>query len=160
MAVRKRTFLMVLTAFFMAIVFWLGIFPPKTPRVFLNQRRAVENIRNVNLAEHEYVAHHSDTGFACNLSDLGEHGSEPLSRVAFVDRVLASGTKYSYHFDIRCPQGGGKATAYTITAVPVEPGTTGEYALCTDQTGEIWYSESGVASDCLAMHKPIEQKYR
>jgi hypothetical protein len=161
MAFGKRTFLIVLTAFFIAIALWLGIFPPMTPRVFLNQRRAVESIRNLNLAEHEYVAHYPDTGFACNLSDLGGHGSEPLSRVTLVDRVLASGTKSSYRFEIRCAQRGDqKATGYTITAIPVEPGTTGKYALCTDQNGEIWYSESGVASDCLAMRNPIEQKYR
>jgi hypothetical protein len=161
MALGKRAFLIALTAFFIAIALWLGVFPPMTPRVFLNQRRAVESIRNLNLAEHEYVARHPDTGFACNLSDLGGHGSESLSRVTLVDRVLASGTKSSYHFEIPCAQRGDqKATGYTNTAIPVEPGTTAKYALCTDQKGEIWYSESGVASDCLAMHKPIEQKYR
>jgi len=161
MAFGKRTFLTVLTAFFIAIAFWLGIFPPRTTRVFLNQRRAVESIRNLNLAEREYAARHPDTGFACNLSDLGENSSEPLSRVALVDRVLVSGTKSSYRFEIRCAQRGDqKATSYIITAIPVEPGTTGKYALCTDRTGEIWYSESGVASDCLTMRKPIEQKYR
>jgi hypothetical protein len=159
MAFGKRTFLIVLTAFFIAIALWLGIFPPRAPRVFLNQRRAVESIRTLNLAEHEYVARHPDRGFACNLSDFGKHGSEPLSRVALVDRVLASGTKSSYRFEVRCV-GDQKPTGYTITAIPMEPGTTGKYALCTDQIGEIWYSESGVASDCLAMHKPIEQKYR
>lgn len=160
MTVGKRTFLLALTAFFIAIVFWLGIFPPKTPRIFLNQRRAVASIRNLNLAEHDYAARHPNTGFACNLGDLGQHGSEALSRGALVDRVLASGTKSSYHFDIRCPSGVGTAAAYTITAVPAEPGITGQYALCTDESREIWYSENGSPSDCLATHKPVEQKYK
>src|SRR5258708_1925925 len=161
MAFDKRTVLTVCTVLFIAVVFWLGIFPPRTPRVFLNQRRAVESIRSLNLAQHEYAARHPDTGFACNLSDLGEHGPEPLSRVALVDRILASGTKSSYRFEIRCAQRGDqKATSYTITAMPVEPGTTGKYTLCTDQTAEIWYSESGMASDCGAMDKAIEKKYR
>jgi hypothetical protein len=161
MAFGKRKFLILLAAFSIAITFWLGVFPPGTPRVFLNQRRAAESIRKLNLAEHEYAAGHPDNGFACNLRDLGEHGSKSLPRVALVDRVLASGTKSAYRFNIECAQNGDqKAAGYTVTATPVVPGTTGKYALCTDQTGEIWYSESGVASDCLAMHKPIEKKYR
>jgi hypothetical protein len=160
MGVGKPTFLIALTAFFIAIVFWLGISPPKTPRIFLNQRRAVESIRNLNLAEHDYAAQHPNTGFACNLSDLGEHGSESSSRVALVDRVLASGTKSSYHYGIRCSPSVGRATAYTITAAPTEPGSTGQYALCADQSGEIWYSENGSISDCLATHKPVERKYK
>jgi hypothetical protein len=160
MTVRKRTFLLAVTAFFVALVLWLGISPPKTSRIFLNQRRAVDSIRNLNLAEHEYATQHPNAGFACDLGYLGEHGSEALSRVALVDRILASGTKSSYHFDIRCSTGVGRSTAYTITAVPVEPGTTGQYALCTDQSGEIWYSENGSPSDCLVTHKPMERKYK
>jgi hypothetical protein len=160
MTVGKRKFLLALTVFFIAIVLWLGVFPPKTSRIFLNQRRAVASIRNLNLAEHNYAAQHPNTGFACNFDDLGEQGSGTLSRVALVDRVLASGTKSSYHFDIRCPSSAGTAATYTITAVPVEPGITGQYALCTDQSREIWYSENGSPSDCLATHKPVEQKYK
>lgn len=158
MTIGKRTFLLTLTAFFIAIVIWLGISPPKTPRIFLNQRRAVASILSLNLAERTYAARHPNTGFACNLGDLGEPGSEPLSRVALGDPVLASGTKSSYHFNIRCPSGLG--TAYTITAVPAEPGITGQYALCTDQSREIWYSEDGSPSECLATHKPLERKYK
>ena len=161
MAFAKRTFLAVFIVMFASAVFFLAIFPPSTPRIFLNQRRAVESIRQLNVAEHDYAAQHPDAGFACNLSDLGEQGSESRSSVGHVDRVLASGTKASYHFEILCPQDDSqKATRYTITAVPVEAGMTGKYALCSSQSGEIWYSENGTASDCLAMRKPVEQKYR
>lgn len=91
--------------------------------------------------------------YACKLSDLGEQN--------LVDQVLASGTKSGYHFELRClQQGSQKVTGYAITALPVMPGRTGNYALCADQSGEIWYSENGKASDCLAMHKPIERKYK
>jgi hypothetical protein len=143
----------VLTLFCIAIVFWLGIFPPSTPRVFLNQRRAVQSIGNLNLAEHEYAVRHPDKGFACDLGNLGEQAT-------LVDPVLASGTKSAYNFEIRCPKSGHKATTYTITAIPVEPGRTGEYALCADQSGEIWYSEDGSPSNCLRMHKPVGRKYK
>jgi hypothetical protein len=156
----KRTFLVGFLVFIMAVVL-LGIFPPSTPRVFLNHRRAVESVRELNRAEYNYAAQHPNAGFACNLNDLGEPGSEPLSGVGLVDRVLASGTKSSYHFEIRCPQGGSQRdTGYTITATPLEPGKTGKYALCSDQSGEIWYSENGLAADCLATHKTIAGKHR
>jgi len=146
-------------AFLFLAALLVAIFPPSTSRVFLNQRRAVESMRELNLAEHSYAAQHPDAGFACELSELGEQGVGPP--VGLIDRVLASGTKSWYHFEIRCSQSGSeKATVYTITAVPTLPGTTGVYAFCADQKGEIWYSENGSISDCLAMHKPIEQKYR
>jgi hypothetical protein len=145
----------------MLAVVLLGIFPPKTPRTFLNHRRAVESIRRLNLAEHDYAAQHPDLGFACSIRELSEQGAELASRVSFVDPVLASGTKSSYHFEIGCAHSGiHKGKAYTITAVPTEPGKTGLYALCTDQSGEIWYSENGSTSDCFARHKAIEHKYR
>ena len=160
MAFLKRAFFVGFGVVFIAALF-LGIFSPSAPRVFLNHRRAVESIRKLNRAEYNYSGRHPDAGFARTLSDLGEQGSEPESGLGPVDRVLASGTKSSYHFEIRCPQGGSqRITGYTITATPAEPGRTGKYALCTNQNREIWYSENALAADCLAMHKPIEQQYR
>ena len=143
--------------FFVCVVFWLAVFPPKAPRIFLNHRRAVASIQRLNLAERNYAEQHPDVGFTCKLSDLAEQGAEP--RVGFIDQVLASGTKSSYHFEIGCTQG-QRTTAYTITAVPTIPGITGQYAFCTNQSGEPWYSENGSTSDCLSQHRPIEQKYR
>ena len=151
----KRSILVVILAFLILVVVW----PPSlsTPRVFLNQRRAVLSIEDVSLAESKYAAQHPAAGYACSLSDLGEQGSG----IGLVDRVLASGTKAGYHFEIQCPQRESQKVArYAIIATPVNPGTTGKYALCSDQSGLIWYSENGSVSDCLAMHKPIERKYR
>ena len=156
-----KRLMIVLTLVFMSVFIWLAIFPPHASRIFLNHRQAVASIRDLNFAEQNYAARHKDAGFACSLGDLSERGSEPLSRAGLEDRLLASGTKSGYHFDIRCPQNGDqRATAYTITALPDELRHTGTYALCTDQTGEIWYSETGSSSDCLRMHKPVEPKYK
>ncbi|SRR6266542_718521 len=155
----KRVLLLILVVLSTLVVFLLAIFPPSTRRVFQNQRRAVQSIRDINVAEHNYVVRYPDTGFACKLSDLGEHGSEP-DEVGLLDKVLASGTKSYYHFEIQCiTSGDQKATNYTITALPVAPGKTGTYALCSDQSGKIWYSENGSAPDCLSMRKLIERKY-
>lgn len=152
MAPAKRTFLVVIAAIFLATFIWLGIYPHEASRIFLNHRRAVLSMRSMGLAERAYAAQHPDAGYVCNLGDLGQLG--------LVDRLSASGTRNGYHFEIRCPQDGGQeAMGYTITAVPVSPGMTGNYALCTDQSGQVWYSENGLVSDCFAMRKLIERKY-
>jgi type IV pilus assembly protein PilA len=153
--------LIVSLAFFALAVFLLGTSPLSHPRIFMNQRRAVSSLRHLNRAQQVYAAGQPEVGFACNISDLGGEASGPSPTGGLVDRVLASGTKSAYRFEIRRPQRRGhNATAYTVTAVPVVPGTTGDYALCTDQSGEVWYSENGSPSDCLAMRKPVERKYR
>ena len=146
----------------LSAVLLLAIFlPQETPRLVLNQYRAVHSVRDLSLAEHNYALQHLDTGFACDLGELGEQSSKPGDEVGLIDRVLASGTKSSYHFELMCFQSRAeKADSYTITAVPTKPGRSGSYAFCTDQNGEIWYSENGSASDCLAKHKQIEHKYR
>jgi hypothetical protein len=138
---------------------FLAIFPPDTPRVFLNQRRAVQSIRVLNGAEKTYAEQHPMVGFACRIADLdGNNPEQPPASLP--DLVLLSGTKAGYHFEARCTPGDSyKTTNYTITAVPTKPGITGEYALCSDESGQAWYSENGSISDCLAMHKPIERKY-
>lgn len=151
MALAKRSFLLVLIVFFMLVLIWPTSLT--TPRMFLNQRRAMLSIRDLSTAERNCAAQRPGAGYACNLNDLSEQG--------LVDGVFASGTRAGYHFEIRCLQDSGpKVMGYTITSVPVSPGTTGKYAVCADQSGEVWYGEDGLASDCLAMRKPVERKYR
>lgn len=157
----KRAFWIAGAALFASTVLLLAICPPRASRIFLNQRRAVASLRVLNLAEQKYATGQPEGGFACNIRDLGQQGSAPLAAAGLVDQVLASGTKSFYHFEIQCPGAGRQiATAYTITAVPLLPGITGQYALCTDQNGDIWYSDNGSSSDCLAVRKPVERKYR
>jgi hypothetical protein len=153
MALAKRSILVVILVFFTLVVVWPRSL--STSRIFLNQRRAILTIEDVSLAERKYAARHPETGYACNFRELGEQGSG----AGLVDRVLASGTKAGYHFEIQCPQRESQKVAhYAIIATPVNPGTTGKYALCTDQSGQIWYSENGSAAGCIETRKPIEQK--
>jgi hypothetical protein len=148
----KRTFLIVVIGFFLAGMIWLGS-SLSTPRIFLNQRRATHSVFELIQAERSHAARLPDAGYACKLSDLGEQG--------LVDSVLASGTKAGYRFEIRCPQNGiQKAESFTVTAIPVSLGLTGQYSLCGDQSGEVWYSENTSISDCLTNHKPVPRKYR
>jgi hypothetical protein len=84
MAFARRSFLVGLIVLISAVI-WGAFRPLSTPRIFLNQRRATMSIREVNLAQQNYSAQHPRTGYACDLSALGEQGT--------VDGVLSSGTK-------------------------------------------------------------------
>jgi hypothetical protein len=161
MGLTKSTVPLVLLVVLMSVVFWLVVFPPRAPRIFLNHRHAVQNIKNLSSAERDFAAKHPNIGFACNLSDLAEQGLKSPPDARSIDPVLASGTKSWYHFEIQCAQDLGETVArYTITAAPVTPGRTGKFVFCTDQSGEIWHSQSGLISDCLTTRKPVEPDSR
>src|SRR5690242_16713459 len=98
MSAVKHVALPMLVAGLVLLGFWRGAFPPSTARSFLNQRRAVQGIRAINEAEQTYAARHPNAAFACTLSDLGEHSSEP-AQDGLLDNVLSSGTKSYYHFE-------------------------------------------------------------
>jgi hypothetical protein len=147
--------LCILSAALIPFFFW------EAPRSVRNQYSAVHNMQTLKLAEGEYAAKYPDAGYACNLSDFAETRAESPNGYGLVDEVLSSGKWSGYLFEIHCPQGNPqKATQYMITAVPVEPQVSGKYAFCSDQGGEIWYSESGSVTECVAMRKPIEQEIR
>lgn len=153
MSTFKRGFLVLFITSVTAAVFLMAAYPTNTPRTFLNHHRAVASLQSLNFAERAYAHRHPADGFACNLNNLAEQGA--------IDRVLATGTKAAYIFEIGCPAREAQAnTAYTLTAVPTVPGKTGIYALCSDQSGEIWYSANGSASECLAERKPVAHNYK
>ena len=142
----KRLLLGVLIVLLIAVVVGL-IFAPtlSQPRIPYNHRRAILSITTLSLAGSTCASRQPNSGYSCELTDLGEQG--------LVDRVLASGTKSGYHFEIH----GLQSQNFSITAVPISPGTTGKYAFCTDQSERVWYSESGSVTDCLGMRKPVER---
>ncbi len=153
---------LIVAAVFLWGVWTIILFPPGHPRVFMNQHRTVRVLRDLNLAEHVYAAKHPDLGFACRLGDLAELAKGPTPEVDAVYWVAdGNTTKNAYRFEVQCPDGRSRpAKRYTITAVPTVPGSTGEYALCTDQSSELWYSGNGSAADCLVNREWVEQKYR
>lgn len=146
MTFARRSFLVGLIVLISAAI-WGSFRPLSTRRIFLTQRRATMSIREANVAQQSYSAQHPRTGYACTLSDLGEQGA--------LDGVLASGTKLDTILKFQCPQRGAQqAERFIITAVPVNPGVTGQYALCADQSREVWYSENGLVSDWSTRRLP------
>lgn len=108
--------------------------------------RAAASLTRLNAAQKSYAASSPAHGFACRFAQL--HA---------LDTLTESGTSSGYKFELHCAE--PESAGYTLTAVPSEPGVTGKDALCTDQSGSIWYSENGSATECLAQRKPAPPKY-
>ena len=92
MALAKRSILVVVLVLFILVVVWPRSL--STPRIFLNQRRAVLSIEDVSLAERNYAARHPETGYVCSplkVSDLERRRPrEPLRfRTAAVFETVA-----------------------------------------------------------------------
>lgn len=119
-----------------------------TPRIKLNHIRAVRSFQDLRWAEQHYALKNARRVYACSLNDL--------SKAGLVDGVLASGKKNAYRFELRCFQEqNGAVMGYRFVGIPEVPGVTGKFAFCADQSGEIWYSESGSVSECFAKHRAV-----
>jgi hypothetical protein len=50
---------------------------------------------------------------------------------------------------------GGIVVRYQITAVPIAGGLTGVRAFCADESGTLFYEESGSPTECLSSRVPV-----
>jgi hypothetical protein len=64
-----------------------------------------------------------------------------------IDVVLASGTKsgYKFTYTVGATDAAGNVLTYSVTAVPVTVGATGQRSFYTDQSGSIRATTSGTA---------------
>ena len=113
-----------------------------------NETAAVESLRTFNGS----VLLYSNTygGFPHALSEMGPApggGATSSASADLIDSVLASGVKSGYRFTYvpGAADPGGNVLAYTITATPVVPGSSGIRSFFTDQSGTIRASANGVA---------------
>ena len=117
-------------------------------RMAANQASAVASLRTLNTSEATYSSTYN-IGYAGQLAYLGPPtGANPSSTGAgLVDSVLAAGTKSGYTFALTATaqDANGNTTAYTITAAPSTPGTTGQNYYFTDETGVIRQNTTGAA---------------
>ena len=117
-------------------------------RTAANEASAVGSVRTVNTAEITYQATYPTRGFAANLATLGGKctgGSTPSAeRACLVDDKLGAATctgtqwciKNGYKFMVEADSS-EPHTAYTVTAVPISPGTTGKRGFCSTEEGLI-----------------------
>ncbi len=123
------------------IVAVAALMPLSQPRIPMNHTRAAHWTRHLVAAERQYAARFPAGGFTCNLQRLAEAG--------LIDKVLASGDKSGYRYELRNCGTSGKVAAFTMAAVPTKAGTTGVFAFCANEEGVVWYAEDGSADGCL-----------
>ena len=124
-------------------------------RMAANESSAVGSVRTINTAEVSYAAAFPDTGFAATLDNLGGTAaacapgtSATTTSGCYID-VLLSVTKQKSGYQFTAVGGtlGGSTTnnVYTVTAIPLGVGSTGNRGFYSDQSGVIRYSLDGTA---------------
>ncbi|MGB7726447.1 MAG: prepilin-type N-terminal cleavage/methylation domain-containing protein [Candidatus Acidiferrum sp.] len=111
-----------------------------------NQSSAVGSLRTINTAEVTFSTNYPSVGFA-TLAALGGVASTCATTATsgaacLIDNVLATGTKSGYVFTVT----DGAQTpivTYTSLALPQVAGQTGTNAYCSDQSGVLYYDNSG-----------------
>ena len=98
-----------------------------------NEASAISAIRNVVTSHITYSATLGAGSYAADL--------DVLQTAKLIDTVLGSGTKDGYLF-----VSSGGALAFTITAAPSSPGSTGTRYFFSDESGVIRYSTSAAAT--------------
>lgn len=120
-------------------------------RMAANESSAVGSIRTINTAEATYQMTYPSIGFTCLLPALGPamFGAPGPFGAELIDQQLASGRKSGYGLALNnCPAVLPRST-YSVEAVPLTVGSTGQRAFCSDATAVISYSADGQAVTCL-----------
>ena len=146
----RRVVLIIVIGILLAVVILTLL--PQHLRQHTNERLAAATLRRIGTLQHHYASTHPDVGFACDLSRL--QASEMDG--SFLDSSL-TGSRAGYRFAIAgCEsRADGVVIHYRATAVPLEQGTTGFLALCTDESGTLWYDKAGSGTDCFTYRRRV-----
>ena len=138
---KPRVSIIALFAACCAILVIAAIAPLSHPRIPMNHMRTARSVVQVIAAERQYAARFPVAGFTCNLRQLAQSG--------MVDKVLASGEKAGYQYDLHECDTIASVAAFSVSAVPIAQGRTGEFAFCANQEGVLWYAGGGSADECF-----------
>jgi prepilin-type N-terminal cleavage/methylation domain-containing protein len=107
-------------------------------RMAANEASAVGSLRTINTAAVQYATTYQ-TGFPSALSDLQPAATATSTAADLIDSVLAAGVKsgYSFTYTPGTADAAGNINTYTLEAVPVTIGATGQRGFFTDQSGVI-----------------------
>ncbi len=124
-------------------------------RMAANEASAVASCRTINTSEVVYSSTYP-VGFAVSLSALSDGGTAanctpPAVPVAanacLIDASLATGTKSGYNFKyVTGAPVGTVIPTYTIQAVPLAIGSTGQRGFFTDESNVVRSNPSGTAT--------------
>jgi prepilin-type N-terminal cleavage/methylation domain-containing protein len=128
-------------------------------RIAANQASAVGSLRTLNTAEVTYSVTYN-TGYTPTLGDLGPPaaGQNPVATASgLIDSVLSgsavgtatattsSKSGYTFLYTPGASDTTGRYNTYSITATPVNVGTTGTNYYYTDQSGVIRQNSTALA---------------
>ena len=117
----------------------------------------MSKLRAVTILQKKFATAHADKGFACELPLLRPADSEQNPTDYDPLRFLATGISVGYNLLLaNCHTDDKGVVHYEVSAVPIERGTTGFYAFCTDDSGSPWYDAKGSATNCLASRRVLE----
>ncbi len=116
-----------------------------------NETSAINSMQVINKAEIQYESTFPTSGYACSLQALGGDpaaGAPSATSAQILQQDLASGIKSGYQFIIgNCTKvtvnGQDRFTGYSVTAVPLTVGKTGDRGFCSDQFGTITADPAG-----------------
>jgi len=121
-------------------------------RMMANESTAVRDVRMIVTAEVVYNETYPAAGYASSLAVLGRgqppvdctaSGSRTAEHACFLDNAMGCATgawcsKNGYQFNVTATcEAGGACTDFVVTAVPVQPGTTGIKSFCSTSEGVI-----------------------
>ena len=120
-------------------------------RISANESSAVGSIRTLTTADVQYAAQCPANGFPAALANLGP-GAGTCATAGIIDAVLVTGVKSGYNFTYTpgAANAAGIITTYTILALPITVGVTGQRAFCSVQDGVIHYNGGGAACNPAA----------
>ena len=124
-------------------------------RMVANESSAAQSLRTINTAAVSYGTTYPELGFPASLAALG--GAAPCTSgpasACLLDNVLATGVKAGYQF-VYAGDGQTPSVSYSVTAVPVSPGISGQRMFCSDATSVIRFDPSGAG--CTNASAPIQ----
>jgi type IV pilus assembly protein PilA len=122
-------------------------------RMAANESSAVGSVRTINTAMVTYAASFPDTGYALALTNLGGTTAAcvpgavaTVGAACLIDSLLSiTQQKSGYTFGAAGAATAGSVTnnTYTVTAVPLSIGATGNRGFFSDQSGVIRYTLTG-----------------
>lgn len=115
-----------------------------------NETSAIQSIKTINSMQALYNSTYPRQGFASNLLMLGgkQGSSAPSAESAqLLSDDLSGGVKSGYVFSITGVKtnvsGADMYSNYTLTAIPLSVGHSGNRGFCSDASGEIHFDPKG-----------------
>ncbi len=121
-------------------------------KIAANEASAVSALRTINTSSVAYSTTYGQ--YPGTLGSLGPVASPPPTSTTadLIDSVLASGIKSGYNITYTGTVSGGVVGSYTITALAVTQGVSGQRSFFTDQSGVI---RADPAAGATASSTPI-----